>query len=70
MFDDQDQRRYAVVRNGEEQYSIWPQDQSAPDGWTLAGFAGTKADCLAHIAEVWTDLRPAGARRAAAERAR
>lgn len=70
MFDDEDQRRYAVVRNDEEQYSIWPQDLAVPAGWTPDGFAGVKAECLAHIAEVWTDLRPASARRAAAERGR
>jgi len=70
MFDDEDQRRYAVVRNDEEQYSIWPADLPVPDGWTPDGFAGGKAECLAHIAEVWTDLRPASARQAAAERGR
>jgi len=69
MFDD-DQRRYAVVRNDEEQYSIWPADLDIPRGWQATGPAGTKADCLAHIAEVWTDLRPASARRASAKPAR
>lgn len=67
MFDDED-RRFAVVRNAEEQYSIWPAEQTAPAGWTAVGFAGVKAECLAHIAEVWTDLRPASARRAAGAR--
>jgi MbtH protein len=62
MFDD-DERRYAVVCNDEEQYSIWPAELEVPGGWTATGPAGTKAECLAHIAEVWTDLRPASARR-------
>ncbi|HEX8304140.1 MAG TPA: MbtH family NRPS accessory protein [Jatrophihabitans sp.] len=65
MFDDEDQRRYAVVRNDEEQYSIWPETLDIPRGWIATGVAGTKSECLAHIAEVWTDLRPASARRAA-----
>jgi MbtH protein len=28
---------------------------------------GTRADCLAYIEQVWTDLRPASLRRAMAE---
>jgi len=67
MFDDEDRHRYAVVRNGEEQYSIWPVDLDIPGGWTATGPAGTKSECLAHITEVWTDLRPASSRRPAAE---
>lgn len=59
-----DERTYLVVRNHEEQYSIWPAGQEIPDGWTADGFAGPKDDCLAHIAEVWTDLRPLSLRRA------
>jgi MbtH protein len=65
VFDDDERRRYAVVRNGEDQYSIWPEELAVPCGWTTIGFAGAKGECLAHIAEVWTDLRPAGARRTA-----
>ena len=33
------------------------------------GVAGTKAECLAHIEEVWTDMRPASLRRWMSERA-
>ncbi|HEV2342591.1 MAG TPA: MbtH family protein [Actinocrinis sp.] len=66
MFDD-DERRFTVVRNDEEQYSIWPEGLAVPGGWTAVGVAGTKAECLTHIAGVWTDLRPASSRRAAGE---
>jgi len=59
-----DGRTYLVVRNHEEQYSIWPAGQDMPNGWATDGFAGAKDDCLAHIAEVWTDLRPLSLRRA------
>ncbi|WP_033432097.1 MbtH family protein [Saccharothrix syringae] len=58
MFEDDDDRRYAVVRNAEEQYSIWPVDRPLPPGWSGDGTTGSKAACLAHIREVWTDLRP------------
>jgi MbtH protein len=50
--------RFVVVRNDEEQYSIWPVGRPLPAGWSDAGFTGTKADCLAHVDEVWTDMRP------------
>lgn len=53
-----DDRTYIVVANAEEQYSIWPAGRDIPPGWTGRGFTGAKEDCLAYIAEVWTDLRP------------
>ncbi|SNT48518.1 MbtH protein [Asanoa hainanensis] len=62
MFDDED-RTYQVVVNHEEQYSIWPADRPAPDGWTATGPAGPKQECLDHIARVWTDMRPLSLRR-------
>lgn len=55
---DEDTRDYRVVRNDEEQYSIWLSDQPVPAGWHDQGVGGSKADCLDHIERVWTDLRP------------
>ena len=52
-----------VVVNHEEQYSIWPFDRDVPLGWREAGKQGTKAECLAYIEEVWTDMRPLSLRR-------
>lgn len=49
---------YKVVVNHEEQYSIWPSRKEIPAGWTAVGKEGLKADCLAYIKEVWTDMRP------------
>lgn len=49
---------YRVVRNDEEQYSIWPEHKDLPAGWVAVGVSGTKDECLAHIREVWVDLRP------------
>ncbi|TMR90396.1 MbtH family protein [Nonomuraea basaltis] len=57
------QDEYTVVINDEEQYSIWRPGRPLPEGWHLGGFAGSKDDCLAHIASVWTDMRPASLRR-------
>jgi MbtH protein len=49
---------YAVVVNGEEQYSIWPTVKPIPAGWKATGFQGPKAECLEHIDLIWTDIRP------------
>lgn len=58
-FDDkEDTTIYAVVMNHEEQYSIWPAGRELPLGWNPVGKQGTKAECLAYIQEVWTDMRP------------
>ena len=49
---------YRVVRNQEEQYSIWPDGRDCPPGWEQVGKEGTKAECLKYIEEVWADMRP------------
>jgi MbtH protein len=56
--DAEQDRAYKVVVNHEEQYSTWPLDRDNPVGWRDAGRSGSKADCLAYIQEVWTDMRP------------
>ena len=61
--DKDDATMYKVVMNHEEQYSIWPEHKEMPPGWTDAGKTGTKAECLAHIKEVWTDMRPLSVRK-------
>lgn len=61
---------YKVVVNHEQQYSIWPADRENPLGWNDAGKSGLKAECLAHIEEVWTDMRPLSLRRQMEEAAR
>lgn len=56
--EDEDNKKYNVVVNHEEQYSIWPADREIPLGWKEAGKNGSKQDCLDYIKEVWTDMRP------------
>ncbi|APY91312.1 MbtH family protein [Streptomyces alfalfae] len=59
-----EQDLFSVVLNDEEQYSVWPQGKDIPDGWRAEGKTGTKEECLGHIAEVWSDMRPLSLRRA------
>ena len=58
MNDNEDTAEYAAVVNDEEQYSIWPAGRALPLGWHEAGMRGAKAEVLAWIQEVWTDMRP------------
>jgi MbtH protein len=67
VFDDDG--RYKVVVDHEEQYSIWPEDRENPLGWSDAGKSGSKDECLEHIRNVWTDITPLSVRRAMAEQA-
>jgi MbtH protein len=52
-----------VVVNHEEQYSIWPAGREPPAGWARIGRKGPKAECLALIEEIWTDMRPLSLRK-------
>ena len=61
--EDEDKTIYKVVVNHEEQYSIWPEYRENPAGWSDAGKVGPKAECLAYIKEVWTDMRPLSLRK-------
>jgi MbtH protein len=63
----EDDQKYRVVVNDEEQYSIWPLDREPPPGWRDGGASGTKAQCLEYISQVWTDMRPLSLRKAMEE---
>lgn len=62
IFDDEE-AMFNVVMNHEEQYSIWPKHKEIPAGWRAVGKTGKKAECLAYIEEVWTDMRPLSLRK-------
>lgn len=63
----EDTTTYKVIVNHEEQYSIWPEYKEIPAGWRYGDKVGTKADCLAYIKEIWTDLRPLSVRQKMAQ---
>ena len=66
MSEQEEQVQYLVVINDEEQYSIWAADREIPAGWHATGVSGGRDECLAHIDEVWTDMRPRSLRLAMA----
>lgn len=55
--------RYVVVANDELQYSIWPARRDIPLGWRGDSYEGSREECLTHIEQVWTDMRPLSVRR-------
>ena len=63
MSPDEDRTFYRAVVNHEEQYAIWPTHRPIPAGWRDAGRTGRKAEVLAFIEEVWSDMRPLSLRR-------
>jgi len=54
-----DEINYYVVKNEEDQYSIWPSyKKDIPLGWSIQGEPADKKICLEYIKKVWTDMRP------------
>lgn len=61
--DREDDARFIVLINDEEQYSIWPDAKAVPAGWRQVGPTGSKSEVLRYVDEVWTDMRPLSLRR-------
>lgn len=57
-FEDED-GRYLVLVNDENQHSLWPGFADVPAGWTVVFGEDSRAACLDHIEKNWTDMRPA-----------
>ncbi|MEJ2853302.1 MULTISPECIES: MbtH family protein [unclassified Saccharothrix] len=53
---------HRVVVNDVGQYAIQLASADLPAGWSDGGGTGTKAECLARVDGVWTDMRPAAVR--------
>jgi uncharacterized protein YbdZ (MbtH family) len=64
-FDDEEGRFYVVV-NDEEQHSLWPVFADVPEGWRVVFGEAGRAECLEYVEQNWTDMRPASLRRAMA----
>jgi MbtH protein len=55
--DDED-GRFLVVVNEEEQHSLWPVFAEVPAGWCVVFGEESRAACLAYVEEYWRDMRP------------
>ncbi|MFF7244748.1 MbtH family protein [Embleya sp. NPDC008237] len=56
-FDD-DSGTFLALLNDEGQYSLWPAFLDPPDGWRTEHGPASRAQCLEHIENHWTDMRP------------
>jgi MbtH protein len=64
-FDDEDGRFYVLV-NDEEQHSLWPAFAEVPTGWRIAFGEADRASALDYVEKNWTDIRPKSLREAMA----
>jgi MbtH protein len=49
---------FVVLVNHEGQHSLWPEFVPVPGGWTVVKQTASRQECLDHIEENWTDIRP------------
>ncbi|MGK9235738.1 MbtH family protein [Inquilinus limosus] len=48
---------YIVLKNEENQHSIWPSFLEIPLGWERIYGPARKPDCLSYVDKNWTDLK-------------
>lgn len=68
-FDDEDGRFYVLV-NDEDQHSLWPTFAEVPQGWRVVFGEESRKACLEYVEQNWTDMRPRSLREAMEEDAR
>ncbi|CAL9617306.1 Protein MbtH [Streptomyces sp. enrichment culture] len=64
-FDDED-GRFFVLANDEDQHSLWPVFAEVPAGWRVVFGEAARTECLEYVESNWTDLRPRSLREAMA----
>jgi len=60
-FDDPD-GTFLVLRNDEEQHSLWPSFLPVPAGWEVVLGESGRDQCLDYVEREWTDLTPRSCR--------
>lgn len=56
-FDDP-QQDCLVLKNNQQQYSLWPAFSALPAGWLTVYGPQPQADCLVWLNATWRDIRP------------
>ena len=56
-FDDEN-GRFLVLVNDEDQHSLWPVFADVPEGWRVVYGESDRAACLDYIDQNWSDIRP------------
>ena len=65
-FDDEDGRFFVLV-NDEDQHSLWPIFADVPQGWRVVFGEESRSACLEYVEKNWTDMRPRSLREAMEE---
>jgi uncharacterized protein YbdZ (MbtH family) len=47
---------FLVVHDNELRLSVWPAGMVLPGGWSLAGPAVCRSDCLGYMAQPWCGM--------------
>ncbi|MFB7216552.1 MbtH family protein [Streptomyces sp. NPDC056255] len=55
---DNDEGKFFVLVNDEEQHSLWPTFADVPAGWRVVFGEAERQECLDYVEKNWTDLRP------------
>lgn len=64
-FDDEN-GRFSVLVNDEDQHCLWPAFAEIPAGWRVVFGEEGRAQCLEFVEQTWTDMRPRSLREAMA----
>ncbi|SFP65456.1 MbtH family protein [Amycolatopsis rubida] len=56
-FDDEN-GRFLVLANDEDQHSLWPSFAEVPAGWRIVKTEASRQECLDYVERNWTDIRP------------
>jgi len=62
--------KFVVLKNAEDQYSLWPVYIDVPAGWNIVHQEDSRQACLDFVNATWTDMRPKSLVRAMEEDAR
>lgn len=63
---DNENGRFVVLANAEEQHSLWPSFAVVPEGWNVVLAETSRDEALEYIEQNWTDIRPKSLREALA----
>lgn len=56
---DNPQGQFYILRNDQQQFSLWPHHCALPEGWTVECLPQSLEACNAWLAENWSTLTPA-----------
>jgi len=53
-----------VLRNVQQQYSLWPDFRAIPPDWTIVFGPAARTECAEWLEQHWQDILPVAARKA------